>query len=361
MTVPQHQPLITTIIPTYQRPRLLRRAIKSALNQTFKSIQIIVLDNASGDETARIVAELAKGDPRVRYHCHSENIGAARNFQYGLQHIHTPFFSFLSDDDVLLPEFYEKALEGFKQYPQAMFSSLGIIHINMAGDVLSMPVSNWKPGFYQPPQGLAAMLEFGHPEWTGILFRKEVVEEIGFLDIELGAPSDLDFELRIAARFPFVISLSPGAIFSVRLFSRNGGTYPFDDFWPGLFKIIQRLTNDESLPLEIRRNAEPLLLDRFGGGLLMLGFRYLYQHKIEDAKKLTTLLDQHYQRKLQAMLLYVASFLYKRLGSSLAEILMDTARKMWLVRRKIFRIKYQQLSPELIKQQEQYRRLLRCD
>jgi glycosyltransferase involved in cell wall biosynthesis len=68
------KPLITTIIPTCRRPHLLRRAIKSVLNQTYPHFQVCVYDNASGDETAEVVSEFAKKDPRIKYHCHSENI-----------------------------------------------------------------------------------------------------------------------------------------------------------------------------------------------------------------------------------------------------------------------------------------------
>lgn len=49
---------ITTVLPTYCRPALLRRAILSALGQKFSDIQVLVLDNASGDETEAVVREL---------------------------------------------------------------------------------------------------------------------------------------------------------------------------------------------------------------------------------------------------------------------------------------------------------------
>src|SRR5437016_10001362 len=106
MTVPSPNPLIATIIPTYRRPKLLQRAIRSVLNQTYPHVQIRVYDNSSGDETASVVAELAKKDPRVKYHCHSQNIGSFKNFEYGLKQVDTEWFSILSDDDLILPEFY---------------------------------------------------------------------------------------------------------------------------------------------------------------------------------------------------------------------------------------------------------------
>jgi glycosyltransferase involved in cell wall biosynthesis len=113
--------LITTIMPTYRRPERLKKAIQSVLKQTYPHFQLCIYDNASGDATAEVVAEFAK-DARVKYHCHPENIGSAENFQYGLSHVETPFFSFLSDDDFLLPEFYEETLRGFKKFPEAAFS-----------------------------------------------------------------------------------------------------------------------------------------------------------------------------------------------------------------------------------------------
>ena len=68
------QPLITTIIPTYRRPKYLKKAIESILSQTYPHFQIWVCDNASGDETAEVVAEFSKKDPRVHYFCHEKNI-----------------------------------------------------------------------------------------------------------------------------------------------------------------------------------------------------------------------------------------------------------------------------------------------
>ncbi|MCR4298181.1 MAG: glycosyltransferase, partial [Gallionella sp.] len=102
------KPVITTIIPTYRRPVLLRRAILSALHQTYPHVRVCVYDNASGDETESVVdetesvvKEIARHDPRVKYHRHPRNIGSYNNFNYGIREVETEFFSLLSDDDVL--------------------------------------------------------------------------------------------------------------------------------------------------------------------------------------------------------------------------------------------------------------------
>src|SRR5579863_2991538 len=107
---------ITTIITTRQRPALLKRAINSVLNQTYSNFEVCIYDNASNDETEKIVRAFAERDSRVKYHCHSSNIGLMSNYKYAFGQLRSPLFSLLSDDDFLLPCFYETALKGFEQF-----------------------------------------------------------------------------------------------------------------------------------------------------------------------------------------------------------------------------------------------------
>jgi len=144
---------ITAIITTYKRPKLLIRALNSLLNQTYKNIQICVFDNASNDETEQIVKSFMLKDSRVKYHCHSENVGMMGNYQFAFSKIETPYFSLLSDDDFLFPGFYETALNGFKQCPDAAFSACAALAVDEAnGKVKQNPLSLWQhEGIYQPP------------------------------------------------------------------------------------------------------------------------------------------------------------------------------------------------------------------
>ncbi len=62
-------------------------------------------DNASQDETENIVARYRAADPRIRYIAHSTNLGMLGNYQFIFSNVETEFFSILSDDDILLPQF----------------------------------------------------------------------------------------------------------------------------------------------------------------------------------------------------------------------------------------------------------------
>jgi glycosyltransferase involved in cell wall biosynthesis len=253
--------MITTIILTYQRPKLLERAILSVLAQTHVNLQVCVYDNASGDETAEVVRRLMENDSRLKYHCHEKNIGAFDNFTYGMKNINTKYFSILSDDDFVLPDFFETALKGFGKYPEAMLSACATIHSTLEGEVLGTPLSNWEDGLYMPPEGAMQMIEKKHPEWTGIIFRKEVLDTVGYLDREIGRSCDLYFELSIAWRFPIYVTKKAGAVFV----NHAGGSIAkanFYDTWLSHVNIIDRVRVDEYLSLADQLKSVQLLKNK---------------------------------------------------------------------------------------------------
>lgn len=100
---------------------MLRRAIRSVLDQTYPHFQVCIYDNASNDGTAEVVEALARRDSRIRYHCHAENIGSQENFSFGVSRVDTPFFNLLSDDDFLLPGFFAQAISALQTNPHAAF------------------------------------------------------------------------------------------------------------------------------------------------------------------------------------------------------------------------------------------------
>src|SRR5438046_1927113 len=90
-------PIVSVVISTYNRRAKLERAIHSALNQSSKDIEVIVVDNASTDDTAQRMSDVK--DPRMRYIRHETNKGgpAARNT--GIKEAKSPLIAFLDDDD----------------------------------------------------------------------------------------------------------------------------------------------------------------------------------------------------------------------------------------------------------------------
>lgn len=204
--------MVTTIIPTFRRPHLLQRAICSALAQTYDAVSVAVYDNASGDKTGSVVAEIAARDSRVTYYCHPQQVPVAENFAFGMQRVQTPYFSFLSDDDVIFPNFYASALAALREEPDAVFAAGSTLEFDESGKVRFAPLALWqREGRYTPPEGFLAILGNRHPTFTGVLFKREVIDKVGLLDGEVAGPADLDYELRIASRYPYTVFFEPSA------------------------------------------------------------------------------------------------------------------------------------------------------
>jgi len=258
-TVVDVEPLITVIIPTFRRPKLLRRAILSVLGQTFPAYHVCVYDNASDDDTQKIVAELAKTDSRIKYYCHQENIGAYANFNYGLKEVDTPFFLFLSDDDLLLPHFFEVAMQSLSSNPDVMFYAGSCIVVK-GNKVTEIKKEQGRFGYFSPPEGVLEMLSTRGLNWTSIVFRSEVRDSVGILDVEVGGPADWDFMFRIAVHHPIIISNEPSAIFTLHEANFSAAISPdIKHTWPAFQIVGNKMMSDESLPLDVRIMIQHML------------------------------------------------------------------------------------------------------
>lgn len=200
--------LITTVIPTYRRPAMLRQAIASALRQTWPHVLVRVYDNASGDETEDVVARISETDARVLYHRHPENIGAYENFNFGVKEVESPLFSLLSDDDVLLPGFYEQAVGAFREHPDAMFVAMPTLEVDDSGLIVggSRLCPTEGKMYYRAGEAYHGLWNGSVPAiWTGYVFRREVIEGIGFVNVSAGPAADVAFIRHVLARYPGVI------------------------------------------------------------------------------------------------------------------------------------------------------------
>jgi len=106
------KPLVTIIIPTYNRAKYISKSIESAISQSYSNIEIIVADDASTDHTAEIAAKFL-AEPRLQYFRHPKNVGMAMNWRVCLfEHAKGDWFLILGDDDYLIdPQFIENAIK----------------------------------------------------------------------------------------------------------------------------------------------------------------------------------------------------------------------------------------------------------
>ncbi|OEJ15966.1 glycosyl transferase [Brachyspira hampsonii] len=109
-------PLVSVLITTYNRKELLKRAIKSVLNQTYKNIEIYVSDNASTDGTFDFMQEFSKSDKRIIYSRRDRNIGGLYNGSEAYTHLKGKYAVILCDDDYFLSNtFFENAVKAMEE------------------------------------------------------------------------------------------------------------------------------------------------------------------------------------------------------------------------------------------------------
>jgi glycosyltransferase involved in cell wall biosynthesis len=287
----EKQPLITTVIPTYKRPVLLKKAVLSALNQTFSNIQVIVYDNCSADRTKEVIEEIAKQDSRLKYYCHSHPIPAAENFRFGFSAVKTPFFSVLADDDLLFPHFYETALTLFECFPAAYFCLGSTVDCSAAGKIISAEALKWNREYFEPPSGVFEVIQ-KYFNWTGALFKKEVLEQV-HIDPTV-KPIDYDFVLRLAARFPFAISKKPCAQFTIHPASYsllNG----LKLFWPSWPKITQNVLDALTHFPIVQSQVQILLQHKLKNNLFRLVINLVARKRFEESEKVIDLYSNEFK------------------------------------------------------------------
>lgn len=109
-------PKFTIGIPTFNRSALLAESLRSAMNQSYGDLEIIVSDNASTDKTPDVVRQFGR---RARYVRNETNLGATTNFFRLVELASGEYFSWLQDDDCIFGNFAERAATCLDRFPQA--------------------------------------------------------------------------------------------------------------------------------------------------------------------------------------------------------------------------------------------------
>ena len=111
----QEQPLISIVIPTYNRADLINIPLNSAINQSYREIEIIVVDDGSVDNTEKVVKAI--DDSRIRYLRHRSNKGGAAARNTGIEAAKGEYIAFLDSDDAWVSDKLELQLAHMQKFP----------------------------------------------------------------------------------------------------------------------------------------------------------------------------------------------------------------------------------------------------
>jgi glycosyltransferase involved in cell wall biosynthesis len=123
-------PLVSILIPTFDRPHYLAEAIDAALAQTYRNLEVLVFDNGTMDETLGVAQQAVRRDPRVRFQRNERNLGMSGNFNALFDAARGEFVVAIGDDDSLLPEFVAKLAAAMVPPVRVSFSNQYLIDAN---------------------------------------------------------------------------------------------------------------------------------------------------------------------------------------------------------------------------------------
>ncbi len=193
--------LVSIIIPTYNSSKFIYRTVESVLNQTYDNFELIIIDDASSDNTVSIIKEFIKKDKRIRLIERDKNSGGpAKPTNEGLKKAKGDFIAFLDADDHWLPDKLKKQMEVLRSANE----NVGAV-VCMALLVFSDRYS--APQFSYPLDGnvlkatLCAQFFFN---FSILLMKKEVLDKVGFLDENFRLAADQDYFIRISRNTSFI-------------------------------------------------------------------------------------------------------------------------------------------------------------
>ena len=187
-------PLVSVVLPVYNRAQFLRRAIQSVRAQTFRDLELVVVDDGSTDGSAAAVPP--SEDSRIRVIRLPRNRGVSRARNIGIEEARGTLVAFLDSDDEWLPEKLERQVARFREHPaedNTLVSCRFIRHDDLTHRISapSRPI----------PRGDAfARIVQGHaPLPSCVVMPRPLVKAAGGLDEALPAFADYELWLRLAA------------------------------------------------------------------------------------------------------------------------------------------------------------------
>lgn len=190
-------PKVSVIIPTYNRPAMLKRAIDSVLKQTFQDFEIVVIDDGVR-ERARDVVE-SFHDDRIRYISHEQERGAPAARNTGIKKSTGNLVAFLDDDDEWLPEKIELQVGALEKNPEAVLAFCGLKAVNDAGKTLYTRLHG-SEGLINP---FFEILDKAFVLTSAIMARRSVLMNGFLFDESLTKNQEWDLTLRLSRTMPF--------------------------------------------------------------------------------------------------------------------------------------------------------------
>lgn len=208
-------PMVSVIIPTYNRIDLLKQAVRSCLNQTMQNIEIIIVDDGSTDGTENIVTKLLNNEwsnQRINFF-KQKNAGASAARNFGLSKAKGHYIQFLDSDDLLYPRKLELQLAEIEKYKAdvcSSFGEMGCFYEAAENETLGVSFENKLDLMHKMCSGNVHVMCTPAPLW-----RKSIIDATEGWNETIAFGDDLEYHIRLLTKAS-KICLVPEKLFFVR-------------------------------------------------------------------------------------------------------------------------------------------------
>jgi glycosyltransferase involved in cell wall biosynthesis len=195
---PTKGPVVSVIIPTYNREQTISRAIESILNQTYQDFEIIIVDDGSTDNTKKLIHSFK--DSRIQYIQHEHNKGPAAARNTGIKSSKGRYVAFQDSDDESLPYRLEKEVEVLNCNSKIEIVYGDMIRVFQDGYECAMNTPDMRSKHVKAHHAFISL----KAERVGIgtcVIRRSCFEEIGYFDTNLHRFEELDFFIRASESY----------------------------------------------------------------------------------------------------------------------------------------------------------------
>jgi len=186
------EPKISVIIPTYNQSECLKEAIESVLNQTYKNIEIIVIDDGSTDNTLGVVGSFDNKIVCIQ----QKNKGASSARNIGIKKANGEYLAFLDSDDMWIKNKLEKQIDFIKKNPEIGLLGTGCYQMINIGKVIHKKIFPNKNEILQKD-----LIKYNPFIQSSVMVKKDVFNDIDLYDEKFKESEDYDLWLRIAQKY----------------------------------------------------------------------------------------------------------------------------------------------------------------
>lgn len=204
--VPLKKGTLSVVVCNYNHAHYLPESLQAILDQSYRPLELIVIDDASTDNSVDVIEDFARKDPVVRLYRNEQNQGPLLSANRGLSLATGEYIYWGAADDRVCPDFFEKSMELLAQYPQAGLCSALLQLIGKDGEDrgwVKSPVISQNACFLPPEKALATLVQYGF--WfmgqTTICRRDAVLRETGGFMPELYHHADQFVDMVVALKY----------------------------------------------------------------------------------------------------------------------------------------------------------------